>query len=91
MKIRGERHYLWRAVDQDGDLIDILVQRYHNARAWAGDESSRRHSDRSSRTQSRSAFPSFQVSRSGRDPDSVAQVIVRADLLHPEDAAPPVD
>ena len=26
MKIRGERHYLWRAVDQDGDVIDILVQ-----------------------------------------------------------------
>ncbi len=31
--IRGERHYLWRAVDQDGDVIDILVQRYRNARA----------------------------------------------------------
>ena len=24
--ILGERHYLWRAVDQDGDVIDILVQ-----------------------------------------------------------------
>ena len=24
--IRGERRYLWRAVDQDGDTIDILVQ-----------------------------------------------------------------
>ena len=33
VKIRGERHYLWRAVDQDGDLIDILVQRHRNARA----------------------------------------------------------
>ena len=33
MKIRGERHYLWRAVDHDGDVIDILVQRYRNARA----------------------------------------------------------
>ncbi len=31
--IRGERHYLWRAVDQDGDVLDILVQRYRNARA----------------------------------------------------------
>ncbi len=29
----GLRHYLWRAVDQDGDLIDILVQRKRNARA----------------------------------------------------------
>ena len=33
VKIRGERHYLWRAVDQDGDVIDILVQRYRNSRA----------------------------------------------------------
>jgi len=33
VKIRGERHYLWRAVDQEGDVIDILVQRYRNARA----------------------------------------------------------
>ncbi len=31
--IRGERHYLWRAVDQDGGVIDILVERYRNARA----------------------------------------------------------
>ncbi len=31
--IRGERHYLWRAVDQDGDVIDILVQRRRNAHA----------------------------------------------------------
>ena len=23
--IRGQVHYLWRAVDQDGDMIDILV------------------------------------------------------------------
>ncbi len=33
VKIGGERQYLWRAVDQDGDVIDILVQRYRNARA----------------------------------------------------------
>ena len=33
VNIQGQRHYLWRAVDQDGDLIDILVQRYRNARA----------------------------------------------------------
>ncbi len=26
VKIRGQRHYLWRAVDEDGDVIDILVQ-----------------------------------------------------------------
>jgi putative transposase len=33
VKIRGEQHYLWRAVDQDGDLIDILVQKHRNASA----------------------------------------------------------
>ena len=26
VSIRGRRHYLWRAVDQDGDVIDILLQ-----------------------------------------------------------------
>ena len=31
--ILGQGHYLWRAVDQDGDVIDILVQRRRNARA----------------------------------------------------------
>ena len=31
--ISRERHYLWRAVDQDGDLIDILVQRRRSANA----------------------------------------------------------
>ena len=33
VKVTGQRHHLWRAVDQDGDVIDILVQRYRNARA----------------------------------------------------------
>jgi putative transposase len=33
VNIRGELHYLWPAVDQDGDVIDILVQRYRNAHA----------------------------------------------------------
>ncbi len=26
MNIQGRRQYLWRAVDQDGDVLDILVQ-----------------------------------------------------------------
>jgi transposase-like protein len=25
LTIHGERHYLWRAVDQDGHVLDILV------------------------------------------------------------------
>jgi putative transposase len=31
--IRGQREYLWRAVDQDGDAIDILVQPRRDKRA----------------------------------------------------------
>ena len=31
--INGRRQYLWRAVDQDGDVIDILVQSRRNRRA----------------------------------------------------------
>lgn len=26
MKIDGKRHYLWRAVDQDGEVVDVLLQ-----------------------------------------------------------------
>ncbi len=32
MTIQGERQYLWRAVDQDGDVLDILVQPRRNRR-----------------------------------------------------------
>lgn len=32
ISIRGEKHWLWRAVDQDGFVIDALVQR-RNAKA----------------------------------------------------------
>ena len=31
--IRGQRRYLWRAVDQDGDVIDILVTKRRDRRA----------------------------------------------------------
>jgi putative transposase len=33
LSINGERHYLWRAVDQDGHVLDILVQRRRNKKA----------------------------------------------------------
>ncbi len=32
IRIKGKQHYLWRAVDQDGDVLDILVQRRHNSK-----------------------------------------------------------
>jgi putative transposase len=33
LTINGERHYLWRAVDQDGNVLDILVQSRRNKHA----------------------------------------------------------
>jgi putative transposase len=33
IRIRGEQHYLWRAVDQNGTVLDILVQSRRNAKA----------------------------------------------------------
>ena len=33
LTINGKLHYLWRAVDQDGNLLDILVQSRRNKRA----------------------------------------------------------
>ena len=33
LKINGRVHYLWRAVDQDGDALDILVQRRRDRKA----------------------------------------------------------
>src|SRR5262247_3855870 len=33
LTIKGEHHYLWRAVDQEGNILDILVQRRRDKRA----------------------------------------------------------
>src|SRR3712207_5864865 len=33
IRIRGKRHYLWRAVDQRGRVLDILVQSRRNTKA----------------------------------------------------------
>jgi putative transposase len=33
ININGVLHYLWRAVDQDGDEIDILVQKHKDKKA----------------------------------------------------------
>src|SRR3954454_9989157 len=33
VRIRGKRHYLWRAVDQHGTVLDILVQSRRSAKA----------------------------------------------------------
>jgi len=33
IRIQGKVYYLWRAVDQDGDVIDVLVQERRDAKA----------------------------------------------------------
>ena len=33
LMIRGKKHWLWRAVDQDGVVLDVLVQRRRDKRA----------------------------------------------------------
>jgi putative transposase len=33
VKIRGKQHYLWRAVDQDGEVIDVFLQAKRDAAA----------------------------------------------------------
>ena len=33
LTIHGQRHYLWRAVDQDDNVLDMLVQRRRNTHA----------------------------------------------------------
>jgi putative transposase len=33
LTINGARHYLWRAVDQDGQILDIFVQRRRDRKA----------------------------------------------------------
>ena len=33
VKINGKQHYLWRAVDQDGDVIDVFLQARRDGKA----------------------------------------------------------
>ncbi len=33
IKMSGARYYLWRAVDQDGEILDILVQKHRDTHA----------------------------------------------------------
>jgi putative transposase len=33
IRIRGELHYLWRAVDQNGVVLDVLVQKRRDGKA----------------------------------------------------------
>jgi putative transposase len=33
VKIQGQQHYLWRAVDQDGDVVDVYLQKKRDGAA----------------------------------------------------------
>lgn len=46
ISIAGEQHWLWRAVDQNGFVLDVLIQRRRDARCAAAHEEAleiRRH------------------------------------------------
>ncbi len=36
VKISGKQHYLWRAVDQDGEVVDVYLQERRDAKAAKG-------------------------------------------------------
>jgi putative transposase len=33
VKIQGVQHYLWRAVDQDGEVVDVFLQKRRDGKA----------------------------------------------------------
>jgi putative transposase len=33
VKINGKQHYLWRAVDQDGEVVDVFLQKHRDGAA----------------------------------------------------------
>jgi len=33
VKIQGEQHYLWRAVDQDGEVVEVFIQKRRDGKA----------------------------------------------------------
>jgi putative transposase len=33
IKLDGKQHYLWRAVDQDGEVVDVFLQKKRDSRA----------------------------------------------------------
>ncbi len=33
VKIQGQQHYLWRAVDEDGEIVDVFLQRRRDRKA----------------------------------------------------------
>jgi transposase-like protein len=33
IKINGKQHYLWRAIDQDGEVVDVFLQAKRNGPA----------------------------------------------------------
>jgi transposase-like protein len=33
VKIRGKQHYLWRAIDQDGEVVDVYLQERRDGNA----------------------------------------------------------
>jgi hypothetical protein len=68
--IQGQRQYLWRAVDQDGDVIDILVQPRRDRRAAHGGTSCLRCA--MTRAGMRTTGPKSRISRRDSESDRCA-------------------
>jgi putative transposase len=39
VKINGKQHYLWRAVDQDGEVVDVYLQAKRDGPPLSGSSS----------------------------------------------------
>jgi putative transposase len=57
IRIQGVQHYLWHAVDQDGVVLDILVQERRNAKP--ANRPTRRRERRMQRFKSPKQVPGF--------------------------------
>ncbi|MDA1370937.1 MAG: DDE-type integrase/transposase/recombinase [Proteobacteria bacterium] len=33
VKAQGMQHYLWRAIDQNGEVVDVFLQKRHDGKA----------------------------------------------------------
>ena len=65
--INGRRHYLWRAVDQDGNVLDILVQPRRDAKAPTGSSATPQEAGRVSAGAGHRQAPKLSGGASGGD------------------------
>ena len=67
LTINGRRQYLWRAVDQDGNVLDILVQRGETPRPPSGSSANSSRGMQSPRVLVTDKLRSYQVAHRAAD------------------------